>query len=82
MSDYTNWFNSDERTKYCDSIAQIPVWRRFFLCLLSFRTWKTARCLTHSALYALRVLGDDDLFNRLLIMSDRLWADIYGVEKP
>ncbi len=76
----TSWFGSDARMNHCASIEAIPAIKRFVLCWLNYRKWKQARALDNSAIYALKALDDGDLFDKLLRISDSIWADIYELD--
>ncbi len=73
------WFGSDERAVHCQAVASIPAWKRFLLCLLSYSTWSLARALGKSAVHVLYSGKDDEMFDRLVRLSDTQWSKVFNL---
>lgn len=75
---HSNWFGSKQRDIYMNTLRKIPKWKRLLLCFLSRKDYVLARSAAKVSLQA--VLVDDDLFYKLVRISDEYYAKIYGLE--
>jgi hypothetical protein len=73
------WFGSDTRKLHCDDIAAVASWKRFFICLKSYRAWSLATVLDKAALHFLKVEDDFESFDRTLRLADTQWAKVYNI---